>query len=296
VARHPHGDGLQQYLPRCYDDDLPAPLLVLELQPASRDMWDHDEHARHSSIRLARHMGRALAALHELTMPEEADAWRGERFAADAPWILSAFQPDLGTLCGISAANLKLIQAIQHHAGFAESLERLLLTWKKDRLVHFDMKAENVIILGSPSAGWTRVRLVDWELVGVGDACWDVGSVFADHLGRWMLSMPPIEAHASERLHELNGRRLTRIQRALQAFWKEYIRRMPLRADYDQWLLRSVEYAAARLLQRGYEQLQTSVDFSPASIRFLQVSQHMLQRPEEAAIRLLGLPLHLAAV
>jgi thiamine kinase-like enzyme len=295
VSSRPTGNALARYLPKFYDHDSDAHLLVLELAPTSRDLLEHYERARRSAKPFARLIGRALAALHNLTASDQASTSFGHSFAADMPWILSLYEPSVAILGRASAANLKLVRMIQGYAGFSEALQRLSLEWRKDRLIHFDVKSENIVVVPGPSGRWTRLKLVDWEFVGFGDACWDIGSVFADYLGRWLLAMPPIEENNSEPLLDLNSRQLVETQAGLGAFWKEYLSRMPLAPQADRWLVRSVEYAATRLLQRCYEQLQMSTDLTYNSVRMLQVSQNMLHRPEEAAVRLLGLPLHLTA-
>jgi thiamine kinase-like enzyme len=189
---------------------------------------------------LARQIGSALAELHKLMTSDQASALSGHSFTADPPWVLSVYQPNLALLGRISAANLKFVRTVQQYAGFAESLERLSLEWKKDRLIHFDIKSDNLITVRCPSGRWTRVTLVDWELVGLGDACWDIGSVFADYLVRWLISMPQTEGNGPERVLELSGRQLVKIQRALRAFWEEYLERMPSRCRSLAYTLRRI--------------------------------------------------------
>ncbi|MQA28218.1 MAG: phosphotransferase [Luteitalea sp.] len=296
MSSRPAGAPLQEYLPKYCGYDSEAHLLVLELQPASRDLWAHGGRFGRTSMCLSRKLGRALADLHGLAAPDQPGTSFGRNLTTEMPWVLSVYEPNVAMLGRVSAANLKLVRAIQGHAGFTDSLQRLSVEWRKDRLIHFDIKCDNLVVGRRPASRWTRLTVVDWELVGFGDACWDVGSVFADYLGRWLLSMPGTEGDSSERLSDPTVRQLVHTQRALWAFWQEYVKRMALGQDSDEWLIRSVEYAAARLLQRCYEQLQMSVELPSASVRFLQVSQNMLQRPAEAAVRLLGLPLQRAAL
>jgi thiamine kinase-like enzyme len=288
-------NGLHQYLPNFYGHDSETHLLVLELAPASRDLSEHYECAHRLSLPLARQTGCALAELHKLRDSHQSGMSFGQGATADTPWVLSLDQPSVAILGRASAANLKLIRIIQGFTGFVEALQRLYLEWRRDWFIHFDLKSENMVAVRGTSGRWTRLQVVDWEFVGTGDACWDIGSVFADYLGRWLLSMPQTEENTAGQMSDLSSRRLVETQAVLGAFWKEYVLRMSLAHLADQWLVRSVEYAAARLLQRCYEELQTSMDLTVHSVRMLQVGQNMLQRPEEAAVRLLGLPLHLAA-
>jgi hypothetical protein len=59
----------------------------------------------------------------------------------------------------------------------------------------------------------------------------------------------------------------------------------------DAWLLRSVQYGAARLLQTAFEELQMTDELTGTSVCMLQLSLNMLKQPEAAAVHLLGLPL-----
>ena len=78
----------------------------------------------------------------------------------------------------------------------------------------------------------------------------------------------------------------------MRRFWQAYVRQMGLedRVAWE-WLLRSVCYAAARLVQTAFEQSQGAVQLTGNALCFLQVSLNMLQRPDEAAVHLLGIPL-----
>jgi hypothetical protein len=57
------------------------------------------------------------------------------------------------------------------------------------------------------------------------------------------------------------------------------------------WLLRAVKYGAARLVQIGFEQMQTSMQLTGPIVCLLQLSLNILRRPHEAAVYLLGIPL-----
>ena len=136
------------------------------------------------------------------------------------------------------------------------------------------------------------LKLVDWELASVGDPCWDIGSVFNDYLSFWLLSVPVTGQELSEESLALARYPLDKMQPAIGAFWAAYIRRMGLDAGTaDEWLVRSVQFAAARLLQTAFEQMQMATQLTGNVVFFLQVSLNMLQRPLEAAISLLGVPL-----
>lgn len=288
------GANLQACLPQYYCDYAPEHLLVLELHPEARNLREHHDCIRRCPKAIAAKMGMALALLHRLTDSSETHTLIRSRFPGARPWVFTLCEPDSLGLWRTSAANLKLISVVQQFTGFREPIERLGREWGDSQLIHSDIRADNWLLVGSAASGrLTRLNLIDWELAGTGDACWDAGSVFADYLLQWLLSIP-MTGGPPDQLLALAGFPLTRIQGAMRTFWDAYITRMSPGIDADQWLLRSVEYAGIRLLQRSYEQMQMSVDLTSNIICTLQVSQHILQRPWEAAALLLGLPVGLS--
>jgi hypothetical protein len=81
------------------------------------------------------------------------------------------------------------------------------------------------------------------------------------------------------------------MQPAMRAFWDAYAVGMHLTpVEQDEWLLRSVRYAAARLLQTAYEQSALTLRLTGNVICLLQLSLNILQRPADAAASLLGIP------
>ena len=62
-------------------------------------------------------------------------------------------------------------------------------------------------------------------------------------------------------------------------------------ANRDEWLLRSVRYAGAKLVQAAFEQTQAQTHLTSTALCMLQLSFNILQRPLDAAIHLLGIPM-----
>jgi hypothetical protein len=82
------------------------------------------------------------------------------------------------------------------------------------------------------------------------------------------------------------------MQPAMYSFWKSYVRQKKLdTAASNRWLLRSLEYGAARLIQRAFEETQVSMQLPNIAVWILQLSLNMLGRPQEAIAQLLGIPL-----
>lgn len=280
--------GMKRYLPACHGFDTERGILTLELLRHAESVRDYHVRRRRFPTSLAKQLGDALGALHRESAAET------DRLGARGPaWVLSLHHPDLSVFRDVSAANLQLIKLLQGADEFCHLLDDLRASWANDALIHGDVKADNVIAFAPKTSGRkTRLSLVDWEMAGRGDACWDVGSVFGEYLATWLLSMPITGEAAPERFVELARYPLEAIQPAIRAFWHAYVCRMGFdAATSHRRLARSVRYGAARLVQTCYESSQTSLHLMGTTRCMLQLSLNVLLRPIEASVHLLGIPL-----
>jgi aminoglycoside phosphotransferase (APT) family kinase protein len=279
-----------RYLPRFHGYDPVQNILVLEYVRSASNLSEYHTRYRRFSVIQARHIGRALAVLHELHLPTDAtDAFRPAVFT---PWIFSVHRPGLQIVREISSANIQLIRIIQGFPELGAYLDALRREWAPTALIHGDIKWDNFIVAPrEPSGQRTHLRIVDWELANLGDPCWDLGSVFHAYLSYWLLSIPAFPGEPPERFLDLALFPLEGMQSAMRAFWQSYTRkRQADPATSDEWLVRALRYGAARLLQTAYEQLQTSMLFTANIVCILQISFNILQRPHEASVQLLGIP------
>jgi hypothetical protein len=274
-----------RYLLRRYHYDSQEHILILELLPNAQDLSAHYVRSGRFSTTLAAAIGEALGTLHRLPGIDR-------RFAQPPPWVLSASHPELEVLREISSADLRLIQLIQETGELRQFLDELRQGWRAEALIHYDIKWDNWVVAPAARARpGSRLKLIDWELAGVGDPCWDIGSVFSNYLSFWLLSIPATGGAPPDRLMELARYPLEPMRPAIRACWQAYVRQMGLDAAADRWLLRAVRYAAARLIQTAFERTQTAAHLTANIICLLQLSLNILQRPQAAIVQLLGLPL-----
>ncbi|HYP20257.1 MAG TPA: aminoglycoside phosphotransferase family protein [Chloroflexia bacterium] len=271
-------------------------VLVLALLRPARTLQQYHARTGRFPLWLAAEMAEVLAAVHSFDADSVAahSPARIEPFAVKpAPWVLSLHQPSMEIYHQISNANLQIVSVLQSSGGGA-MLDRLRAGWQPRALVHYDFKGENVLVLG-PGAGaaeGSRLKIVDWEAAGLGDPCWDVGSLFGEYLGTWLASIPVVAGGTPDQFLELAAYPLPRIQSALRGFWQAYARRMDMAGETAaQFLVRSTEYAAARLLQTAFEQSQGAIQVTRNTLGLVQLSFNILQRPLEAVVHLLGISL-----
>jgi hypothetical protein len=275
--------GLGPYLAGFVHHDPEHHLIVLDLVAGGASLRSYHARGRFS-ITPARALGRALAALHRQTQP-------AIDLGADPPWVLSLHQPDLDVLLQSSRANVEMIKTLQRHPELGQHLDGLRHGWQPGALIHGDVRWDNCIVHPRPgSSRRTRLKLVDWELAQLGDPLWDVGCVFADYLSFWLMSIPLAGEAPSDRLLELSRYPIAAMQPAMRAFWIAYVEQMrPDAAETRERLELAARYAAARLVQTGFERSQSTPFLAPNVIALLQLSRNLLQEPAAAVTELIGI-------
>jgi hypothetical protein len=273
-------------LPVLVDHDPHAAVLVLG--QVDRENL-RDLHARLGrfvpalAVRLGRELGRLQRAL-----PQDIHIESGDFYPL--PFCLVA--PMLGFVANCSAASLSLLRVVQRNAGLCSMLEALAHTWRarcadQPCLIHADLRLDNCCVHLRPG----RLRIVDWELATLGDPAWDAGAVMADYIGAWLQSMPlPAGAEPADCV-ALAGIRHAALQDAVRAFFTAYAAARGLAGSQRATELHAcVRYAAARLLQLAYEQMQGAAQLTTHALGHVQLCENLMRRPEEAAAHFLGVP------
>jgi aminoglycoside phosphotransferase (APT) family kinase protein len=277
---------LAPHLPRFYGYDVRERVLILEHVRGMHDLAQHYANGGRVTVAVARRVGRILGALHRL----DAGALPGKlALPTEAPWILSVHRPSLRTLGEISAANLDLIREVQAVPALCDLLDELPAEWVCRALTHMDLRWSNWLVPGPDnSPGISGIKLVDWETACLGDPRWDIGCTIGDYLIWWVLQVPGAGGDGSVRGGP-SAAALERAQRAIRAFWIQYCRAARIEdAERSGFLLVSLRYAAARLIQSAYERHQSAWTLDKFGVTLLQLSLNILQHTEAAVHRLCG--------
>ncbi|WP_447403017.1 phosphotransferase family protein (plasmid) [Lysinibacillus sp. fkY74-1] len=285
-------DGFTRYLPHFYGYDSERHILITECLKEAQNLREYHTRLLRFSTSLAAEMGNALGTLHRLTPKINNDKDIGI-FKHEPPPVFSIHCPTLRIFQDISKPNIQIIKIIQQFPEFCEQLTSLKQEWRTDTLINFDIKWENCMVPYKLAQGKDKgLKIIDWELAGLGDPCWDIGSVFIDYLFFWLLSIPITSETLSEKVPVMAPYPLSKLQPAIRSFWESYFQRMELDSiTSSELLLRAVKYASARLLKTTFEQMQMSKQLTGNVIFSLQLSQNMIQRPREAIKHLLGISL-----
>lgn len=286
--------GIAQYLPRFFEYDSEEGILVIEYFSYAQNLHDYCALHGRFSTGLAADIGHALSSLHKVRWDQQSGGL--EMLIHQAPGVLSIHRPDLDALRDISSANVQVTKIIQRYSEFNELLDELHHEWRSRALIHFDFKLDNCLVTSrTPSGRKTRLKIIDWELAGIGDPIWDVASVLTAYLSFWILSIPITGETSFDRFFALARFPLEGMQPAIRSFWDCYADRMSFdKHEADVQLIRAVRYAAARLVQTTFEQMQTATELIGSVVCSLQLSLNILKRPKDAAMHLLGIPPALA--
>lgn len=280
--------GSRPLAPRLLHHDQERGVLVAELIEG-RPLVARTTNAPPPSVSGCRALGRTLAAVHELAR-ETASA--APRLLENRPpdLIDTLLWPRLGSLGQLSGGQLEYLRLVQDSGRLAAALSALKAAWCDSRLVHMDLRWDNAVLVEAPGEPW--LRLVDWETGGWGDPAWDVGSVFAAFVADWVLSIHEREGTSPAEALSAARRPLTDLQPAVSAFWTGYLEARRLQPGEAAGLLVSgSRMCGARLCQTSFETLQNADRCHAGTYRLTQVAHNILERPEQAAIHLLGLPL-----
>jgi hypothetical protein len=287
---------LASLMPKFHLYDPERHMIVLEFLPNAENLGALFARSREFPEDLAVEIARGLGTYHSQIGDQLKDQPQQAIFPRMAPWILSLHRNHPSAIQNLSAGNAQLMSLLQRYPGFTESLDALAAEWRTDTLIHGDMKFENCVQWRNGSNAPT-LKVVDWELADIGDACWDVAAILQGYLNQWLYSMPAGSETNPDRLVEKAVTPLEKIQPAMRAFWNAYVATMGLSDGASEQLLdRCARHSAARMLQTVFEALSYSQQMTPYSIVMLQTSLNMLQNPREATRVLLGLGREMHAI
>jgi aminoglycoside phosphotransferase (APT) family kinase protein len=286
-------EAFRRFIPRFVKYDASRKILVLELLRKAQDFQECHIRRGRFSVSLSAMLGKALSMLHRIPAQALKDAPASAQ-EKRTPWALEFDRPPAGFIAEASHAGLQIFRIVQNAPGFGALLAELRADWRCDALTHNDIKWSNCLI--HPGTGVRQrpeLKIIDWEFARPGDACWDTGAVFSAYLSSWVQSIPVSGREPPDRFFDLARYPLEGLQPAIRSFWNAYAKWRNFNAsEAENHLVRAVKYSATRLIQSSYEQMQYSPTLTGNVVCMLQLSLNILQRPAEAIVHLLGLPLN----
>ena len=289
VPRRGRSGGVSAAVPQCLGFDADRQVLILESLPDALDLAGYHSRFNRFPVTAAARVGAVLADLHVRATPAALAC--PDDFPGRVPWVLGIDRPGLSFYCEMSNGGAELVRMLQSSPGIRTSLAALRAEWRSDSFIHHDLKADNCLLSRATGSGRrSRLAVVDWEFADLGDAGWDIGSVFGDHLARWAGSIPVAGTELPDHFLELAGTPLARIQPAMHAFWAAYRSGRGWSTETaERELIRSARFAGVRLLQTAYERVQGAARVTATVVCLAQLAENVLTRPAEAVEELLGI-------
>jgi aminoglycoside phosphotransferase (APT) family kinase protein len=184
------------------------------------------------------------------------------------------------------------VKILQTQEGLSSRLDLLRKSWSVETVIHNDIKSDNILIRPGrgPEVDSVEARIVDWELVQLGDPAWDLAGALQDLLLFWVQSLPMAPGLAADQMMAAATYPLAAVQAAFRALWAGYRATAGLAGDGASALLtRAVRFSAPRMIQSAYEMSHGSPALPPAAVILLQIGTNILDDPELAQVQLYGL-------
>lgn len=288
---------LAPFIPRYFAYDQNRHVLVIELMTEGESLYEYHRRLGKFPLDAATELGKALATYHtRIDINQSPRNGGGQNtpqysFPRNVPWALSIHQQIHSPLNRASGGSAEVFQILQEFTEFHQTLDALRSEWKATSLIHGDLKLENCTVFPEDgSTEKTRLKLVDWELADFGDPLWDAGGVFQSFLSTWIFSIPTDAAATPSELAARARYPLESMQPQMRQFWRAYVEgREAEAAVAREWLVLSVRYAAARMIQTVYEYMLYSAQATQSALFLLQVSLNILKNPRAAVGELLGM-------
>jgi len=240
----------------------------------------------------SRRVGSLAGALHASSF-QAADV---EQLGTQPPGVGRFLRPSGAAYAEFSPATITFLTAVQSSPVFGESLRSLKSLWQPTSLLHGDLRWDNIVLSvpdGDERAAGrvvrvkslSRVWLIDWEFLQVGDPHWDLACFIAEIVWYWLASLPT----DAERPPDVSSaaRPIASQQPAIAAFLAGH------RAAYPDFASRFdccqlVVWLAMRLLGGVYERTQRQRKIDRTCVLALQLAENLLHEPS-AGVALLGL-------
>lgn len=273
--------------PGFYGFDPQRWILVIELLNGE-NLIEYHHRLRQFPVDVGAAAGEMLASYHRgVRSDAQSDAGKGT-FPRAIPWILSAHRMEDSPLRAMQGGSGQVLDILRRYGDFHQALDGLRDRWQQSAFIHGDLKWENCIFYEAD--GKQRLKIIDWETADFGDAAWDVGAIFQSYLTFWIMSLPmqgnmPLDQALAQAPFPVEA-----MQPSIDAFWCQYLTTAGAGEQVARaLLLRSVQFAAARMLQTAFEYMTYSPQITANALAQLQVSLNILREPDVAAGELLGL-------
>lgn len=284
---------LEQIIPGFHDFSQQHQVLVVDMIEPARSLYSFHSRTGEFPPELGARLGNQLATCHVEFGKMFRFLDRDHPFKGEVPWMLNPDELDRFASDSQSRGQAHLISIIRNSPQIYDHLKALASTWSINGIIHGDMKWANCLLQieeYETDVQDAELKIVDWEMVDAGNVAWDVGGILQSYLTLWVQSMEIGEDGTLEEIADTAGYPLEDMQASMQAFWTSYLNKLdPPMAAAQLLRRRSVEYAAARMVQTAFEDRDEVADMSAYIVLMMQLSANIMTDPEAAIEQLFGL-------
>lgn len=280
-----HGLGspeVRRVVPGVVHYDTERATIALEFIPATESLGRYlDDRWNLAQVAVAGQLGRLVAQLQDVRPSTSID-----RSRPTIPWALRFAFPGPDLLRIATPGQLAVVRTVQDHSIAWQALRQARNEYRSQCLVHGDLRWDNVLVRAGRNSR-LRLWLIDWELAGIGEFAWDVGTIVAAFLARCLCLMDPGDRIGPKTLQQAFVKRLPIAQLEIGAFLHGYGRAANGARVTAEFLRKVAGAAGARLLQTAFE-WSPGIDLTPIAGCFLQLGLNMIARPQEAVESVFG--------
>lgn len=285
LASREQAEIFQQYLPQLFLYDELNATLILKYFSGCTSVYDWllRHHFSDELTRAATAVADALYVLH--TLHNTVNGFEETGFFTEIkPWVLSLPQMKMaGSGTARSEAEEQSMRLVFSVHGFTEMIEKAAQLWQPSSLIHGDAKLTNFLIPQQVAEDSHPLKMIDWELVALGDPLWDVATVFQSILTLWVIHEDPLFQNSNQKVDTAV------MQTFISKCWKKYAghHRWSV-AEAHQKLETCTSFCALRLLHACFESTPGAKSLRPYSARLLQLAHNILSSPSVTASQLFG--------
>ncbi len=277
---------VKSILPRLKYSEQTNTLLALELLSDHKTFWRYCNSYKlpQFPIQVCREIGRRVGTLQGFLKNRFAnDTPYSKTLNSNPPWVSKIHQPSPKNLTTLGPAGTHVLQMIQASSIITAGLDDFAKAWERTTIIHGDIKADNILIKASGPTGYD-IRIVDWEMVQIGDPAWDAAGFLHDLVLFWLKHLSYTDKDDIGLLVDRAGIPLEVIQTAIREFWTAYVSVAGTPEEcHERAVTKVAQHIAARMIQSAYEATISQSETPPMIVLTLQVCENILADPKSAA-------------
>ncbi|HYD68822.1 aminoglycoside phosphotransferase family protein [Azospirillum sp.] len=290
VATRPLLEPLKTISPTYVDFDAGRHALVLGLLPQAENLNELHFRLRRFPVEVGELLGRGLGAYHAQAANALLEPVNAQVFPRQPPWI---FTLDPATLAPLPSfpphIGRPMMEMLSRRPDLLAHLHALGREYEFSALIHGDMKWDNFIVHPAGPNGEYDFKVIDWELVDLGDAAWDIACILTSYI-LYVMLIPP-QAGTGPAAEDRKDRTLAEAVPSMRRFWQVYVETRGFGEGAARvFLTRCMRHVGARLVVAVFEALFNRSALAAQAETLMETARAFLWAPDKAAADLLGTP------